>query len=575
MQTFSETLGEIVNASFLKPEQIYEYACDDALGTWHLGLATLRFFKESKFAGQCLQKVIYPLMKFEDKPVRMDPEHFKRLEEETLCSVQERSQNVYRKLGVVFELNSGKQLANALQSKGYINDTLVASGYLKTDIANMERLYKEFNDDVFEDIIAYKVLFKSYNSYLKSYADQLVGKTGLRFAYFNCTVPTTRLASGSDKKNDYFASINIQCVTGDTVLYTDKGLSTMRDIEKGNLVWDGQSFVKVLGKFDNGVQPVYKVKLSNGEVLRCTKEHQLYSATDKVEFKKLSDLCVGDKVAINSKSLDLEGRDSEVIRENFKRAPGDPRFWLSIESIEPCGEEEVFDIHTESGCYIANTMLVHNSTPQAKRIKWFVHKLKDITPLEEDIVIDQWVFSTKQHSEWTIEGQSPQINVRRGFLPEEDSYWVTVDFSAQEIRIPAVLSGEPTWLDAFIHNKDIHKNVALKIWGPEKYNKDKRRLAKVCNFGLLYGGSWRTLLDKLKLDSVEEAQKLEKDYRSALNVLFSWVDRHCRKARRVGTVYTYFGTPRRVRFYFQHAEPGVRAFGYRTAINSTVQGSGG
>ena len=55
-------------------------------------------------------------------------------------------------------------------------------------------------------------------------------------------------------------------------------------------------------------------------------------------------------------------------------------------------------------------------------------------------------------------------------------------------------------------------------------------------------------------------------------MLFAWVDRHCKKARKLGTVYTYFGTPRRVRGYFASSEPRTRAFGYRTAVNTAIQG---
>ena len=65
---------------------------------------------------------------------------------------------------------------------------------------------------------------------------------------------------------------------------------------------------------------------------------------------------------------------------------------------------------------------------------------------------------------------------------------------------------------------------------------------------------------------------MERDYKQALKVLYAWIDRHCRKARRLGTVYTYFGTPRRVRGYFASSEARIRAFGYRTAVNTAVQG---
>ena len=49
------------------------------------------------------------------------------------------------------------------------------------------------------------------NSYISSLSEQAKANNNrLRFGYYNARVPTGRLASGGDKKNPYFAFINIQ-----------------------------------------------------------------------------------------------------------------------------------------------------------------------------------------------------------------------------------------------------------------------------------------------------------------------------------------------------------------------------
>lgn len=424
MTTFEEMLGEETNAYYTTPEQIYQYACDDALATWHLGLATLRFYKEAGFSGKCLQQVMYPLMKFEDSPVRVSKEHFETLSAQTLKRIEALKDGIYQRFGFPFDLNSGKQLSSALSSKGYINQYFVKSGYLKTDIANMKRLKTEFQDEVFDLIVEYKELFKAYNSYQKTILAHLQEMQSMRFNYLVQRAPTTRLASGTDRKNDYFSRINVQ------------------------------------------------------------------------------------------------------------------------------------------------------SIPQPARINWFVHNLNTITDVREnEVVVENYLFSTDRESARVIEGPSPELNVRKGFLPEEDSYWVTIDFSAEELRLPAVLSGETTWLNAFKSGEDIHKATALKIWGTENYNKEYRRRAKVASFSQLYGGNWRTLSEKLEI-SVDEAQALEQDFKKGLPTLFNWISRCNRKAKREGSVHTYFGLPRRVRYYLNNPESRIRAFGYRTVTNAQIQGLG-
>ena len=176
------------------------------------------------------------------------------------------------------------------------------------------------------------------------------------------------------------------------------------------------------------------------------------------------------------------------------------------------------------------------------------------------------------------EGMDPKNNIRACITPKlyEDSgddefAYVAVDYAAQELRIPANLSREPVWVDAFVSGGDVHKSTAISIWGKEKYNKDYRKMAKVANFQILYGAKADSFADDPMFNmTMAEAEEFYNDYVRALPTLFQWEDRLKRRGRRDGFVKTYFGRPRRVRGYFDN---GNHAFANRTIVNTVVQGT--
>lgn len=65
------------------------------------------------------------------------------------------------------------------------------------------------------------------------------------------------------------------CLPEGTLLVTPLGLKPIEDIEVGDTIHDGKSWVKVEKKWDKGVLPVYRFKLNNGCTLSCTGDHDL------------------------------------------------------------------------------------------------------------------------------------------------------------------------------------------------------------------------------------------------------------------------------------------------------------
>ena len=146
----------------------------------------------------------------------------------------------------------------------------------------------------------------------------------------------------------------------------------------------------------------------------------------------------------------------------------------------------------------------------------------------------------------------------------------------QELKIAGNLSDEPNLIEPFKNNEDLHKKTALNIWGKENYSSDRRKDAKAANFGLLYGGNARTLSRSTGKTELE-CQGIYDGYWKLMNKLFMWIRLSIDAARTHQnlTTYTYFGRPRRLRWYLNHSDWSKKAFADRTVISHAIQGSCG
>ncbi|MFN5966962.1 MAG: DNA polymerase, partial [Pseudanabaena sp.] len=77
--------------------------------------------------------------------------------------------------------------------------------------------------------------------------------------------------------------------------------------------------------------------------------------------------------------------------------------------------------------------------------------------------------------------------IRAGFLPQEDWILMAADYSQIELRILAHLSQEPELMRAFNAGEDVHRVTAQLLLEKEEVNSEERRLAKIINYGVIYG----------------------------------------------------------------------------------------
>ena len=91
--------------------------------------------------------------------------------------------------------------------------------------------------------------------------------------------------------------------------------------------------------------------------------------------------------------------------------------------------------------------------------------------------------------------------IRSAFVAEEGSKLLSADYSQIELRILAHVSGEPKLRDAFAAGEDIHAATAAEVLGrePSALTKDERAIAKMINFGIVYGISAHGLSQNLQI----------------------------------------------------------------------------
>jgi len=138
--------------------------------------------------------------------------------------------------------------------------------------------------------------------------------------------------------------------------------------------------------------------------------------------------------------------------------------------------------------------------------------------------------------------------IRRAFKAgRPDHVMVSADYSQIELRIAAHLSGDPKLLEAFAAGQDIHTATAAAVFKIpiESVSADQRRLAKVANFGSIYGQGEYGLSQQLGITG-DVAREFLGQYWSTYARLREYLDDVRRKAREEGLVVSATGRRRAI-----------------------------
>ena len=452
--------GEIKNLNFfyLTPEEAYNYAAVDALGTYLLAFKTMKYMKEAKLSGVLDTKCLQPLTRFENETTLLDTKRLKEFSNYYTKALDEVCKRCYATAGHEFNIGSVKEKNAVLKELNITTGEKTSKGEMATNKNALQKSLEALdkNDPNFQflnDLQNYATLTKQKTSYVDNILEMCETNpfhpNRLRFSYKTCEVPSGRLAAGGDKKNRFFAALNIQNIT--------------------------------------------KPKISNW-----------YTEKEELVYTKIPEL---------KDLLDASG------------------------TLEECS---------------------YNGHWYYRIFGW---------------VFSEIPFEIEGQPDKVVEAFDQNLNIRSTFLPDPGYYWVSIDFNAEELRIPALITKEPVWVKAFSSGGDIHKETAISIWGIENYDKKKRKMAKKANFGILYGMTAKNFAEDFGM-TMDEGEEFVNNYKASLGTLFKWVAGQEKAAEKNGTVYTLYGRPRRTKWYFAQDKWSWKSFGKRTAVNTTIQGTG-
>ncbi len=163
--------------------------------------------------------------------------------------------------------------------------------------------------------------------------------------------------------------------------------------------------------------------------------------------------------------------------------------------------------------------------------------------------------------------------IREAFVAPPGCRIASSDYSQIELRIMAHLSRDEGLLKAFAAGEDIHRATAGEIFGvaPAEVSNDQRRMAKVINFGLIYGMSAFGLARNLGIER-DAAQVYIGRYFTRYPGVAAYMERTREQAKSQGYVSTVFG--RRLWLPEINSPNGPRrAAAQRAAINAPMQGT--
>ena len=163
--------------------------------------------------------------------------------------------------------------------------------------------------------------------------------------------------------------------------------------------------------------------------------------------------------------------------------------------------------------------------------------------------------------------------IRRAFVAPPGRLLLAADYSQQELRILAHVSGDAGLKADFAAHSDIHLAAAARVLGlaPEDVGPKERSVAKMINYGIAYGLSDFGLADRLKIPR-EEAQKFIADYFAAYEGIRRYTIEMKIRARDQGFVTTLLGRRRYIP-ELTARNGALRSAGERMAINMPIQGT--
>lgn len=172
-----------------------------------------------------------------------------------------------------------------------------------------------------------------------------------------------------------------------------------------------------------------------------------------------------------------------------------------------------------------------------------------------------------------IHGIPGTSSLREAFVAREGYTMSKCDYAGQELRIAANVSGESVWINEFLQGEgDLHSITARAFFNVDKPTKEQRKMGKIANFALVYGGGPAAIMRATGCDKIE-ASRRKQAFDKAVPIFAKWIKGQHGRVREKKGVWTAFG-----RFIaipdIDHPDQGIRAACERHSTNYPIQGSG-
>lgn len=154
------------------------------------------------------------------------------------------------------------------------------------------------------------------------------------------------------------------------------------------------------------------------------------------------------------------------------------------------------------------------------------------------------------------------------FNPGE-GYYVCADYPALEIWLSGAFINDEFMTSALKEQEDLHTRFAARLFNKpeEEVEKLERRIAKACNFSLLYGSGANTLEKIMKAQGLKDIATNAPMYRKV------WLDTYKDIARAIQNEYDYFNQYTSKIVYSALGRP-LNATSANEALNYPIQSSG-
>jgi len=166
------------------------------------------------------------------------------------------------------------------------------------------------------------------------------------------------------------------------------------------------------------------------------------------------------------------------------------------------------------------------------------------------------------------------IKIRQGFVAKDGYKLLAIDYSQIELRVLAEVSQDETLILAYNQDKDLHDLTARKLFSlseDEEVSRDKRSLAKIVNFSIIYGKTAFGLSSELKI-GLGEAKEYISRYFSQYPGVKALETKIIEDAKVNGFVRTLYDRKRTIDG-INSSNKNIVKQAERMAVNSVIQGT--